>query len=97
MPLARTYRSALESVAAYGSVSYGTISPERMKAVLLGAVPSEAEGVRVHQALSETPLYRVCTLAKELGLSFTELDARAQALFGQSLEQMNRWTPGGSS
>lgn len=33
-------RSALESVVAYGSVSYGVLPPARLRAVLLGEVPS---------------------------------------------------------
>lgn len=66
-------RSALESVAAYGSVSFGLLPPARLRAVLLGEVPSAAERVQIHQALTETAPYRLATLARELCISIADL------------------------
>jgi len=86
--------TALVSVARHGSVSYGRLAPERLAAILLGEVPDDGEWVRVHQGLSETPLYRLSTLAKEIGLSMEELNSRSIALYGKSLEDMNQWNIG---
>lgn len=86
-------RSALESVAAYGSVSYGVLPPARLRAVLLGEVPSAAERVQIHQALTETPPYRLATLARELDLSAMDLDLRFEQLFGRSLAALASKTP----
>jgi len=76
-------RSALESVAAYGSVSYGVLPPARLRAVLLGEVPSAAERVQIHQALTETAPYRLASLARELCISIADLEQRTVQLFGQ--------------
>lgn len=84
-------RTALESAAAHGGVSYGALPAPRLRAVLLGDAPSEAELARIHQALSETPLERLATLAREIGLSFEALDTRFHALFGISLEDAQQW------
>ncbi|MER2250550.1 hypothetical protein ABS772_11570 [Methylorubrum podarium] len=88
-------RTALESAAAHGSVSYGALPAPRLRAVLLGDAPSEAERARIYQALSETPLDRLATLAREIGLPFAALDERFSALFGSSLEDAQQWKPGG--
>lgn len=88
-------RTALESAAAHGGTSYGTLLPQRLRAVLLGAEPTTAELAQIFQALSETPLYRLATLAREIGLSFKELDRRFIVLFGASLEGMQQWKHGG--
>ncbi|MFG1270533.1 hypothetical protein V5F40_21525 [Xanthobacter sp. DSM 14520] len=85
-------RTALESVAAYGSVSYGLLAPERLRAVLLGDVASPAERVQIHQALTETPPYRLATLARELAISSADLDRRVEQLFGHRLEETTPWT-----
>ena len=85
-------RSALESVAAYGSVSYGVLPPARLRAVLLGEVPSAAERVQIHQALTETAPYRLATLARELDRSPVDLDLRFEQLFGRSPEEKTPWT-----
>jgi AraC-like DNA-binding protein len=88
-------RTALESAAAHGSTSYGHLSPQRLRDVLLGDQPDDAESARIFQALSETPLYRLATLARELDLSWDELDDRFRALFGMPLERAQQWTLGG--
>lgn len=88
-------RSALESAAAHGGVSYGFLPAERLRAILLGSTPTDSERPQVYQALSETPLYRLATLAKEIDLPFEALDRRFEALFGQSSEDAQQWTPGG--
>jgi hypothetical protein len=48
--------TALDSVAAYGSVSYGELPAARLHAVLESAEPSKGDVARVYQVLSETPL-----------------------------------------
>jgi hypothetical protein len=88
-------RTALESAASHGGVSYGALPAQRLRAVLLGDLPSDAEQARIFQALSETPLYRLATLAREIGLPFAALDERFSALFGMSLEDAQQWKLGG--
>jgi len=88
-------RNALESAAAHGSVSYGSLASERLRAILLGDEPTQAEFARVHQALTETPAFRLATLAREIGISFAELEKRFGELTGASLLQEQQWTPGG--
>ncbi|MBA8911038.1 hypothetical protein [Methylorubrum thiocyanatum] len=88
-------RTALESAAAHGGVSYGSLPAQRLRAVLLGDEPSDAERARIHQALSETPLDRLATLAREIGLPFAALDKRFSDLFGSSLEDAQQWKLGG--
>ncbi|MFZ5672036.1 MAG: hypothetical protein ACOZAM_03630 [Pseudomonadota bacterium] len=88
-------RTALESAAAHGGTSYGALAPQRLQAVLLGAEPTAAESARIFQALSETPLYRLATLAREIGLSFEALDRRFTVLFGARLEDAQQWKHGG--
>lgn len=91
----RNQHTALESAAAHGSTSYGKLSPERLRAVLLGAEPTSAESARIFQALSETPLYRLATLSREIGLSYEDLDRRFMALFGTGLKDAQQWNHGG--
>lgn len=88
-------RTALESAAAHGSTSYGELSPQRLRAVLLGAEPTSAESARIFQALSETPLYRLATLSREIGLSYEDLGRRFMTLFGTGLEDAQQWKHGG--
>ena len=88
-------RTALESVAAHGGTSHGVLAPQRLRAILLGAEPTAAELARTFQALSETPLYRLATLAREIGLSFEALDRRFVVLFGAGLEDAQQWKHGG--
>lgn len=88
-------RTALESTAAHGSVSYGEIASERLRAILLGEEPAQDEFARVHQALTETPSFRLATLAREIGVSFAALEARFQELTGKPLLQEQQWTSGG--
>jgi len=88
-------RTALESAAAHGGTSHGHLPAERLRDVLLGSEPTAAESARIFQALSETPLYRLATLAREIGLSIEELDRRFADLFDMPLEDAQQWTPGG--
>ena len=87
----------LKSLAAHGSISYGLLSPDRLKDVLLGQAPSAADLPKIEQAVTETPLASFYTLARELDVTFEMLDARARQLFGISLEEMQQWQPGGHS
>jgi hypothetical protein len=91
----KTLRTALESAAAHGGVSYGQLSAERLRAILLGDEPSQAEMARVFQALSETPSYRLAALSREIDLPYDALNDRFQALFGATLENAQQWTHGG--
>jgi hypothetical protein len=88
-------RTALESAAAHGGVSHGHLSAQRLQAILLGDEPSQSERARVFQALSETPLYRLATLSREIGLPYDALNGRFMALFGTALEDAQQWTHGG--
>lgn len=88
-------RTALESVASHGGVSYGYLPALRLRAILLGGEPTQAELARVFQALSETPLYRLATLSHEIGLPFEALNDRFVTLFGTTLEDAQQWKIGG--
>jgi hypothetical protein len=88
-------RTALESAAAHGGISYGHLPAERLRAILLGDEPTEAEKARVFQALSETPLYRLATLAREIDLPFDALKERFSDLYGVELEDAQQWKHGG--
>jgi len=88
-------RTALETAAAHGSVSYGDLPAQRLRAILLGEEPRQGELSRVFQALSETPLYRLATLAKEIGVPLDALNARFIGLFGVALEDAQQWKHGG--
>ena len=77
--------TVLEMYAQHGSVSYGEIAAHRLREILLGEVPSYAELPRVRQALMEMPGHTAHDLAKELGVSFQALNARADELCGQEL------------
>lgn len=88
-------RTALESAAAHGGVSYGPLPADRLRAILLGDEPTQAELARVFQALSETPLYRLATLSREIGLPFDALKERFSHLYEISLEDAQQWKHGG--
>ena len=87
--------TALESAAAHGSTSYGPLTPARLYAILHGGQPSRTELAAVYQALSETPLHRLATLAREIDLPFDVLDQRFTALFGKTLREAQQWNLGG--
>ena len=76
----------LEMYAHHGSTSYGPITAERLRSILLGDEPSDAERARAEQAVLEMPLHEARVLADELGITFAALDARAVALFGRGIE-----------
>jgi hypothetical protein len=88
-------RTALESAAAHGGTSHGHLPAQRLRAVLLGAEPTSAELAQIFQALSETPLYRLATLSREIGVSYEDLDRRFMSLFGTGLEDAQQWKHGG--
>jgi len=77
--------SWLDFYAVSGSVSYGRITAERMRDILLGSEPDEGEKVRLRQGLMETPGAPAHDLAHELGVSFFELDDRVKELLGSRL------------
>lgn len=76
----------LEMYAHHGSISYGPITAERLRTILLGDEPTEAECVRAEQAMLEMPLHNAYDLAVELGIPCQTLDARAVELFKVTLE-----------
>ncbi|WP_371348913.1 recombinase family protein [Ancylobacter sp. IITR112] len=79
------WSTALEAVAAYGSVSYGILPAARLKAVMLGEVPSDAESAQVHQALTETLTYRLLEMGREIGLDGHGFRERYSQLVGRPL------------
>ena len=79
------WSTALESVAAYGSVSYGILPAARLKAVMLGEVPSDAESAQVYQALTETLTYRLLEMGREIGLDGHAFRERYSQLVGRPL------------
>lgn len=80
----------LAAYAQHGSCSYGEISPQRLREILLGAAPTPGERASVSQALLETDAVALnCApaqeLANELGLTLAQLDARCVELTGRKL------------
>ncbi|HMK89247.1 MAG TPA: hypothetical protein VK446_06395 [Methylocystis sp.] len=85
----------LEIVAAFGSVSYGPLSPERLRALLLGeAAPEAGETARLRQAGAESDPNTLAALALSLGLTLAGLSARFEQLTGARLEEANPWMRG---
>lgn len=75
----------LEFYAQLGSCSYGLISPDRLREILLGDKPKAEERASVFQALVETDATALnCApaqeLADELGLTLNQLEARCMTL-----------------
>lgn len=67
--------------AQHGSCSYGELSAERLREILLGDAPAPDERASVSQALLENDAVALnCApaqeLANELGLTLAQLDAR---------------------
>lgn len=77
--------TALESVAAHGSVSYGMLPVPRLKTIMLGDMPSDAESAQVHQALTETPTYKLLEMGREIGLDGHGFRERYSQLIGRPL------------
>jgi hypothetical protein len=80
----------LECFAQHGSTSYGEISPDRLREILLGDDPQDGEEARVRQALLETPATGLHSnpaeeLAEELCLTLAQLDDRCVELTSQTL------------
>lgn len=76
--------------AQHGSCSYGELSAERLRAILLGDAPAPDEQASVSQALLETDAVALnCAptqeLANELGLTLAQLDTRCVELTGRKL------------
>lgn len=76
--------------AQHGSCSYGEISPDRLREILLGDAPAPDERASLRQALLEVDAVALnCAparlLADELGLTLAQLDARCLELTGQKL------------
>ena len=80
----------IEVYALRGSISYGELTPTRLKEILLGASPADAEKASVFQSLVETDAVTLngtpaADLALELNLTLEELDARCIELTGKHL------------
>lgn len=80
----------LAAYAQHGSCSYGELSAERLREILLGDAPAPDERASVSQALLETDAVALnCApaqeLADELGLTLGQLDARCVELTGHKL------------
>ncbi|MGD7428281.1 hypothetical protein [Ralstonia pseudosolanacearum] len=76
--------------AQHGSCSYGELSAERLREILLGDAPAPDERASVRQALLEIDAVALnCApaqeLANELGLTLAQLDARCVDLTGHTL------------
>lgn len=80
----------LRTYAQHGSCSYGEISPERLREILLGDAPTPDERASVGQALLEIDAVALnCApaeeLADELGLTLAQIEARCVQLTGRRL------------
>lgn len=85
----------LALAAAFGSVSYGAIQPERLRALLLGeAAPEAGEKARLRQAAAETDPNTLAALALALGLTSSGLCGRFEQLIGEKPEEINPWLRG---
>lgn len=76
--------------AQHGSCSYGELSAERLREILLGDAPAPDERASVRQALLEIDAVALnCTpaqeLADELGLALAQLDVRCVELTGHKM------------
>lgn len=76
--------TVLAMYAQHGSCSYGEISAERLRAILHGDAPTDAERVRFEQAMLEMPADSVPDLATEIGMTAAEIEARTMALCGHA-------------
>lgn len=77
----------LEMYAQHGSVSYGELTPARLRDILLGDAPVGHERARIRQALTELPGKYAFQLAAELNLSYGALNERALDLLGEELPE----------
>jgi len=85
----------LEIVAAIGSVSYGRLAPERLRALLLSEAACEGgERARLRQAAMESDPNTLAALAIALGLTLQRLSARFEGLIGEKIEDINPWMRG---
>jgi hypothetical protein len=85
----------LEIVAAIGSVSYGRLTPQRLRALLSSEAPIDAaEKARLRQAATEADPNALAALALSLGMTLPGLSARFERLIGDRLEEANSWMRG---
>lgn len=84
MPRNRPSMTVLAMYAQHGSCSYGEISAERLRAILHGDTPTDAERVRFEQAMLEMPADAVSDLAAEIGMTTAEIEERTIALCGHA-------------
>lgn len=76
--------TVLAMYAQHGSCSYGEISAARLRSILHGDTPTDAERVRFEQAMLEMPADSVPDLAAEIGMTAAEIEKRTIALCGHA-------------
>ena len=76
--------TVLAMYAQHGSCSYGEISAARLRSILHGDTPTDAERVRFEQAMLEMPADSVPDLAAEIGMTAAEIEERTIALSGHA-------------
>ena len=76
--------TVLAMYAQHGSCSYGEISAARLRSILHGDTPTDAERVRFEQAMLEMPADSVPDLAAEIGMTAAEIEERTIALCGHA-------------
>ena len=82
--LHRSRMTVLAMYAQHGSCSYGEISAARLRSILHGDTPTDAERVRFEQAMLEMPADSVPDLAAEIGMAAAEIEERTIALCGHA-------------
>jgi len=76
--------TVLAMYAQHGLCSYGEISAARLRSILHGDTPTDAERVRFEQAMLEMPADSVPDLAAEIGMTAAEIEDRTIALCGHA-------------
>lgn len=85
----------LGTVAVIGSVSYGPLDPQRLRALLTSETPLEGgERARLRQAAMDSDPNLLASLAIALGITLPELSGRMQRRIGARLEEINPWMRG---
>ena len=82
--LGKKRMTVLAMYAQHGSCSYGEISATRLRSILRGDTPTDAERVRFEQAMLEMPADSVPDLAAEIGMTAAEIEDRTIALCGHA-------------
>jgi hypothetical protein len=89
------FSDPLGVVAAIGSVSYGPLEPQRLRALLTSEAPLErGESARLRQAAMDSDPNLLASLALTLGITLPELSRRLQRRIGARLEEVNPWMRG---